>query len=511
VGFFALISNMMRFALLLLLLALGGPVAAHPLPNMRFDRTVDVRLSPSGVVVRYTLEVNEWTMVIDGNRLIGPDDKFTTGREFAAIYAKKKAPFLIDNLLVTLRGQDVELTLRKSEIEPDRDHLRFRFEFRGNWSLPTGKPLDFNFEDRNFEDRSGNVFLTLNVSPDLVVHDIEEPAGIRGRSPLDLKPEEVPLLRKAYAEIELPAVAEAPDPTPVETSTAPTSEPVVVGEKPSLAEALADRGMTALFDTSYGIGLLLLAAAIFGMAHAFTPGHGKTLVAAYLVGERGTIAHALLLGLTTTIAHTGSVIIIAFILWRVYRDGAPESVQGWLQLAGGMLIAVVGLWLFLRRAQGKADHVHIGAGHHHDHDHHHHHGHSHDHHHHHHHHHHLPAEIPKGSFGWVRVVLLGIGGGIIPCWDAVMLLLVAISAGKLGFALPLLLAFSIGLAAVLVALGIGVVMAHRAGASRFGERRWFRILPILSAALLIGMGLWLSRDGMQRLITAEKQQTEQHG
>jgi ABC-type nickel/cobalt efflux system permease component RcnA len=495
---------MTRYLLPVLILAAAVPASAHPLPNMRFDRTVDVRLSAAGVTVRYTLELNQWSMVLDGNKLIGPEE-YKTGREYAAVYAKKKAPFLIDNLLVTLDGKDVKLTTAKSEIETERDHLRFRFEFRGEWPQTAGKMAAFAFEDRNFEDSAGKVFLTLNPAQELNVHNVIEPAGLRGRSPLELKPGEERLLRKASAEIELPAtVAPPPNPLP----SAPV-EPIIVGEKPSLAVALTDRGLTALFDSGYGIGVLLLAAAVFGMAHAFTPGHGKTLVAAYLVGERGTIGHALALGLTTTLAHTGSVIAIAFILWRVYRDGVPESVQGWLQLGGGLLIALVGLWLFLQRVRGKADHVHVFGGHHHHHDHHH--SHTHDHGHDHHQHHHPHTERPKGGFGWVRVILLGLGGGIIPCWDAVMLLLVAISAGRLGFAVPLLLAFSVGLALVLVALGIGVVLAHRAGASRFGERKWFRLLPVISAGLLVAMGLWLSRDGMQRLVAVEKQRTHQHG
>src|SRR4051812_17728164 len=101
------------FALLLAAL----PAAAHPLPNLRYDRTVDVRLSPAGVVVRYTLEMNEWTMVLDANRLLDPKDTFTTGREFAALYAKKKAPFLADNLGVTLDGRDVKLAVGRTEIE----------------------------------------------------------------------------------------------------------------------------------------------------------------------------------------------------------------------------------------------------------------------------------------------------------------------------------------------------------------------------------------------------------
>src|SRR5207248_10099541 len=126
-------------------------------------------------------------------------------------------------------------------------------------------------------------------------------------------------LVKASALIAFPAGAAAPTAPP--PPPGPEAEPVVIGERPSLAQALVDRGLTALFDSGYGVGVLLLAAAVFGMAHAFTPGHGKTLVAAYLVGEKGTVAHALTLGLSTTLAHTGSVIAVAVVLSRCYRGG----------------------------------------------------------------------------------------------------------------------------------------------------------------------------------------------
>lgn len=506
---------MRGYGILTLLLAFLGvaSVQAHPLPNLRFDRTVHIRVSPTEITVQYNLELNEWTMVLDGNKLLEPGDRFTTGREFAALYAKRKAPFLADNLQVTLDSQHIPLQVARTEVVPERDHLKFRFQFVHAWKPNPGKQLNLQFRDDNFDDKSGKVTLTLAADSTFTVHDLIEPIGLRGKSPLELKPGEDELLRRASAILELPVVEEkVPTPEDVPTpevtpATEPSTEVVVLGEKPTLVQALRDRGLTALFDTSYGIGLLLLAAAVFGMAHAFTPGHGKTLVAAYLVGERGTIAHALILGLTTTLAHTGSVLIIAVVLWRVYREGVPDSVQGWLQLGGGLLIALVGLWLFLRRLQGKADHVHIGG-----HGHHHHHGHAHDHSHEHghdHHHHHVMPPAKDQPFGWARVILLGIGGGIIPCWDAVMLLLVAIAAGKLGFAVPLLLAFSLGLALVLIALGITVVLATRAGSRRYGERRWFQLLPILSSALLIGMGIWLCREGIQRLIEHERNQAQQ--
>ena len=83
-----------------------------------------------------------------------------------------------------------------------------------------------------------------------------------------------------------------------------------------------------------------------------------------------------------------------------------------------------------------------------------------------------------------------------PCWDAVLLLVAASAMGRLGFAIPLLFAFSLGLGAVLVALGVGVVFAYRAGSRRFRESRWFRFLPMVSAALLVGIGFWLCRQAV---------------
>ena len=111
--------------------------------------------------------------------------------------------------------------------------------------------------------------------------------------------------------------------------------------------------------------------------------------------------------------------------------------------------------------------------------------------------------MAKTGFGWVRVILLGLGGGAIPCYDAVLMFLVALNLGRVGLAIPLLFAFSTGLAAVLIALGVGVVYANRAGGRRFGEARWFRYLPVVSAAVLMALGLWFVSDGWDALQLAE--------
>jgi cytochrome c biogenesis protein CcdA len=92
---------------------------------------------------------------------------------------------------------------------------------------------------------------------------------------------------------------------------------------------------------------------------------------------------------------------------------------------------------------------------------------------------------------------MGLGGGIVPCWDAVLLLIAATALNRVGFALPLLLAFSLGLGTVLVALGIGVVYAYRAGVNRFREERWFKLLPTVSAVFLIAIGFWLCKQAVR--------------
>ena len=105
-------------------------------------------------------------------------------------------------------------------------------------------------------------------------------------------------------------------------------------------------------------------------------------------------------------------------------------------------------------------------------------------------------ELPA-SAGWGRLIWLGVAGGIVPCWDAVILLGFAISSHQLWLGVPLLLAFSAGLAAVLVALGLAVVYGTKLGAARFRERRWFKALPIISAVVVIVIGAWLCRDSQR--------------
>ncbi len=504
---------MTRVAALLLVFCLAPAVVAHPLPNQRYDRVVAVRVSPDGVTVRYTLEVSQFTIWTDGAKLFTPAeiaqlDK--TGRGFVTAYAKKIAAEIAHDLRATSDATPLTFRAEKVEVEPG-EHPQFHLLFKADWP-PGGTRRAFAFEDDSFEGKPGVLALTLaeagSRESGVSLDDLIEPdPRWRTKPAIDLTPEESTKLRKASAMVTLPraipglpreggnSVAGTPQAAP--SVTAEPTLTVIEGERPSLVADLFTRGLPALFDSSYGLGVLLLAAFLFGSAHAFTPGHGKTLVAAYLVGERGTVGHAILLAVATTVAHTGSVIGVAVVLWSVYGSDVPGSTQGVLQFIGGLFVAGVGAWLLLRRLTGKADHYHLFGGHHHHGDGHHHH---HDHAHTHDHHHGSPPESAKTTAGWMRLLLMGLGGGLIPCWDAVLLLLAATALNRVGFAIPLLIAFSVGLGAVLVALGVAVVYAHKAGATRFSESRWFKLLPMVSAALLLGLGLWLCQEGLRAAV-----------
>ena len=239
-----------------------------------------------------------------------------------------------------------------------------------------------------------------------------------------------------------------------------------------------------ILHSDYGFWLTLLLAFFFGAAHALTPGHGKTLVAAYLVGERGTIWHALFLGLVTTLTHTGIVLILAIIMTLLPND-AQLTFQKWIQnglgLVLGLTVACMGCWLLLQRLAGRADHVHIGGGHHH----------------------HGSAEQPSArALSWWGLVMLGVTGGIVPCWDAIILLFYTVGTSRFWLVLPAVLAFSAGLAVVLVLIGVLVVQVPRFVEARGGDGKVLRCVRSSSAAIaVILVGLWLCYEWSQGTMT----------
>jgi nickel/cobalt exporter len=313
----------------------------------------------------------------------------------------------------------------------------------------------------------------------VVLREVTAPdKGMWDRPPLEREPGDTERLRR------LSAVLVVGDAEPSSAADQPRRARSVSDGRTEEGEDHPQKLLHLLLDTRRGLAVLLLLAAGFGAVHALTPGHGKTLVAAYLVGEHGTVGHALLLGLMTTLTHTGAVFVLAIVfLISPSAAGMIYYVQG---LVGGLLITGLGLWLLMQRLFGRPDHFHLGG-----HSHHHHHPHDHEHS-------HLPRH--DGSVRWWHLVLLGMRGGLVPCWDAILLLCLAISAGRLWLGVPLLLSFSAGLAGVLVALGVSVVWARNWTVARWGGgqrmAKAVRAMPLVSAAVITALGLWLCYDSL---------------
>ncbi len=236
-------------------------------------------------------------------------------------------------------------------------------------------------------------------------------------------------------------------------------------------------------------GALLTGMAVafgLGAIHAFSPGHGKTMVAAYLVGTRGTPRHAFILGAATTFTHTISVFALGFVTLFLSRYLLPEQLYPVLGAIAGLTIVWIGIDLLSKRIHSLRGHTHDHA-----HGHHHHHHHHHDHHDHDHH--HGPGghtHVPEGEVTVGSLIALGASGGLVPCPSGLVLLLMSISLGRVGLGMILLLAFSTGLAAVLIAIGLAVLYAKHLLPDQETTARsaFFRYVPVGSAAVMVIVG-----------------------
>ena len=239
--------------------------------------------------------------------------------------------------------------------------------------------------------------------------------------------------------------------------------------------------------------LALVLALVIGGLHALTPGHGKTIVAAYLVGTKGRALDAVLLGCIVTLTHTSSVILLAILALFASRYILPDQLVPWLSLGSGGLIFVLGGYLFQSRLrnylrQGTSAPAPDFTDHDHDHDHPHPHPHNHEMTHSHDGVTHTHA-LPTARVGWGSLVALGVTGGIVPCPDALAVLLIAISLNRILLGLSVILAFSLGLAAVLIAIGIVMVKARPLLEGFTGRGRITALwLPLLSATVVTALG-----------------------
>jgi ABC-type nickel/cobalt efflux system permease component RcnA len=256
-------------------------------------------------------------------------------------------------------------------------------------------------------------------------------------------------------------------------------------------------GQLTLFGALAALGLAL----VFGMLHALTPGHGKTMVAAYLAGTRGQARHALILGGTVTVTHTAGVFALGIVTLSLSQFIVPEQLYPWLNLASGVMVVSIGAFAIRDRLRRRRRLAQLGAassgaadGHAHDHGHDHApaasqaHDHGHDHAHGHGHSHAVPDELSMRS-----LIGLGVSGGLLPCPSALVVLLSAIALHRLAFGLALIVAFSLGLALVISGIGLAVLHARKLFSRLPSDHgRVVQVLPVASAVIITALGLVLT-------------------
>ena len=508
------------------------PVAfAHPLGNFTINQYVGLNVSREKVVLDYVLDMAEIPTfqeiaAFDANGNGQADPSETAG------YPADKCNSLRPDLRLLLNNRPLNLTLTTSSVEfpagvGGLPTLRLTCKFQAAYTSEEISQLSFS--NNAFPERLGwkeivvvadNVSITGNFAGTSLSNRLTKYPADLLTSPLDQRQVEFEVTPIALSERSESSVVAT-------TSTSP----------------LADRNdaftrLILLEEITLPALLLALAISfIWGAMHAMTPGHGKTIVGAYLVGSRGTIKHAVYLGLTTTITHTLGVFALGLITLFAAQFIVPEKLYPWMSLLSGLFVLGIGLNLFadrfrssglgtwiqafktklgrsprpyspvLAHAHSKDPvhqhkyvlntshehheghiHAHGHEGHHHDHTDEHHHDHNHDHADHS----HLPPGADGAPVTWRSLLALGISGGLLPCPSALVVLLGAIALNRIGFGLILVLAFSLGLAGALTAIGMMFIYAGRLFERFPSQGKIIRILPMLSALFVSLIGVAIS-------------------
>jgi ABC-type nickel/cobalt efflux system permease component RcnA len=474
----------------MVLMCTASVAPAHPVPKNTHDRTLVVHLEgkpDAGLLtvrVNYRLEVDELTAFAkDLEPYLDDIDALQYRGKPLQLYdqlARRLGPDLAFRLTGKANGKQLDFKCTNHAVQlHEKDgtplgHLRCDFVFTASFAPSVNGDNTLAFRDQTYFGEEGKVDVSLAIGDGLRINSktVADDA-VKKRALVEREPGDDDRLREVHVVFAIGSAETTHEATPTPPVAAP---PPVAPDDHSL--------FRLLMHADYGFWLTMLMACIFGAAHALTPGHGKTLVAAYLVGERGTIWHAIFLGIVTTLTHTGIVIAIAVVLAFLSgpaREIFLRALQHGLGLVMGLLVTCMGFWLLLQRLSGRADHVHIGGGHHH------------------HHHGNPDAGVRNHETAGVRwwgLIVLGVAGGLVPCWDAIYLLLFTVGRSQFMIALPAVLAFSAGLAGVLVLVGVLVVQVPQFARSRWGNGTIVSALPIASAVVVTAMGVWLCYEGV---------------
>jgi nickel/cobalt exporter len=446
-----------------------GPALAHPLGNFTINHLVKVRQSASRLDIRYVLDMAEI-----------PTFAVMRARSANASLDKPGLrAWAQDETRVVIDGLDVERGGRRVAIEPLGDPaVRTRpgagglptLYYAADFSvLPAG--ADVTITDQTYPDRIG--------WKDVVVYPATEPTSELTHYPT--------ALLASPRDVTVASLTRAPDGRWALSQVSPNRPAAAPqpGASQIRSNVLAD--MLARGPSSaVVIALTLLAAIGLGALHALEPGHGKTLLAVSLVGARATPKQAVTLAAALTIAHTAGVVALGLALLFAARWIVPENVYPWLTAASGFMVVCLGGGALARYVRAR----HHAAG---DHDHHGDHDHSHDDGTAHGHSHAIPGNAPL-SFS--NVVLIAMSGNIAPCPAALVVMLAALALHQVAYGIVIIVAFGMGLAAVLTGLGLALVRGTAWIARGRTAERFMAYGPVVSACVISVIGAIMLGQGI---------------
>jgi ABC-type nickel/cobalt efflux system permease component RcnA len=433
---------------------------AHDIPNQRIDRSIQVSLRPGLLEIDYEVSLTELTLTQDLRALIGGLPGADRA-EWLARYGQVTGPLNRKGLVVSIDGQPVRLAVRGFDLAVE-EHPVYTFHF----TAPIPRQGLLEVRDTNYVSSEGTSRLAVRGRDGIVLSGDDLPPDVER---IEIRP--VWLLSDEQ-ERRTRQVKVRLDDTTVPSQSLGHREPRLgetIESKSSGSESQLSvinvrksnvTRISQLLDDSTRLSwsILLVLALALGAVHAIQPGHGKTLVTAVALGPGARPYQPALLAVATAMAHAGSVLLIAILLWGT---GATQvgTVHVGLTRIAGFMIAAAGFWRVGRHSAGFGEHE--------------------------------PEDLRAGEFSNRSVLGLGLAGGMVPCWDAVGLLVVAAAVGRLATGVKLVLAFSIGMAAVLVAVGCLAWKIKSAALRRASSARWQRRLGLAGAIMLSGMGLIL--------------------
>lgn len=483
---------------------------AHPLGNFTINHFARIQLERDRFGIHYVVDMAEISTFQELQVTDTDKDGTASSAELNA-YLERVAPQYADGIVLTVDDIRVPLQTVAKQVTTlpgagGLPTLRVECDFAGAMSTNNSStPHRLSFENTNHRDRLG--WRELVVAPATGVAVFNSSAfGNAVTDELRAYPQDLLAapLDERTAQLSWTTGAVPADAVALRRRDGHS----VVQSRDQLAELIAVPELTPK------VALLgLLVAAALGALHAFSPGHGKTVVGAYLVGSRGTPRHAAFLGLTVTITHTAGVFALGLVTLFASQYVVPERLFPILSFVSGGIVAAIGFSLFVRRLRAARrqprvhdhthDHDHTHHAHPHNHVHHEHvHGHPHRHSHGGRSHSHLPPGTDGTPVTWRNLLALGISGGLLPCPSALVVLLSAIALHRVGYGLLLVVAFSIGLAATLTAIGLAFVYAGGfVKRSRLGaiDNPLVRLLPVVSAFVIMCIGALICYEAIAQV------------